>query len=512
VPLVGDEAAGADDADDNIAGENIADESNTTDNNSDGTDDNADGEHGDDSEGDAGGALSALQLLQSISAPVTSMRQRQQLWRRPHLALMQGPSPEDRDRVDKDYEKKAEDRREIDEKVETKERSQDVQHRRVVFGAARTFKNNTSTAPVVNVAATPADALVPLPARVAKSQSRFLFTPAHPKEYSKLMDTKYSGSGSGSSTTGGHQQRNQHPDLASGNDINTAAQTIMTSTRFMPLPPEGGDDRMQKLVKMQTDKQKVLADSLGMGVETERRTLGGGDAAFFKEKLALLMEKNTALQASLTQCQSELESKNDMIAKMEEDALKLEEHYTKRREAEVQAARREFAREHHHHHHQQQQQQPPQQQEEERGDAKSIEELLSGSIFIKHGRSGKPHARLVWVSEDLRYVCWRHPGAKRERSFPVRDIVSVVSGKKTAVFQRQHNWQDKTHNTFSIITTDPERTLDLEVDFGSAIATTRRQQRRERNARDAWVEKFALLVQLRNMPGMGKPPPPSNRR
>ena len=94
----------------------------------------------------------------------------------------------------------------------------------------------------------------------------------------------------------------------------------------------------------------------------------------------------------------------------------------------------------------------------------------------------------------------------------MRDIVSVVSGKKTAVFQRQHNWQDKTHNTFSIITTDPERTLDLEVDFGSAIATTRRQQRRERNARDAWVEKFALLVQLRNMPGMGKPPPPSNRR
>ena len=105
---------------------------------------------------------------------------------------------------------------------------------------------------------------------------------------------------------------------------------------------------MQKLVKMQTDKQKVLADSLGMGVETERRTLGGGDAAYFKEKLALLMEKNTALQASLTQCQSELESKNDMIAKMEEDALELEEHYTKRREAEVQAARREFAREHHH--------------------------------------------------------------------------------------------------------------------------------------------------------------------
>lgn len=38
-----------------------------------------------------------------------------------------------------------------------------------------------------------------------------------------------------------------------------------------------------------------------------------------------------------------------------------------------------------------------------------VEMLTNGTVFLKHGRSGAPHPRLVFVSKDLRSLSWTEP-------------------------------------------------------------------------------------------------------
>lgn len=91
-----------------------------------------------------------------------------------------------------------------------------------------------------------------------------------------------------------------------------------------------------------------------------------------------------------------------------------------------------------------------------------------GTQFVKHGRWGAPHTRLVSLRNGT--VSWF------TGDLPVKEIISVTSGKKTKVFERTEVEADV---CFSIITKD--RTLDL--------------QAANKNQRDFWVKNINKLLE-----------------
>lgn len=105
--------------------------------------------------------------------------------------------------------------------------------------------------------------------------------------------------------------------------------------------------------------------------------------------------------------------------------------------------------------------------------------LVTGGIFLKFGRRGKPHLRHVFVSADLKLVQWRALNRTRPSgTLSTVSINEISSGRKTRVFQRFRS--DKEDLSFSIVA--DERTLDLELTKDNRVA------------RDEWEEAFHSLV------------------
>lgn len=127
--------------------------------------------------------------------------------------------------------------------------------------------------------------------------------------------------------------------------------------------------------------------------------------------------------------------------------------------------------------------------------------LCTGGVFLKHGRRGRPHARLVWVDSMLREVRWRAVGDVVAASSAaagtgggrmlVSDIDSVLAGQMTDVFKRKKGAPRREAASFSLLGRD--RSLDLEVVWPGA-ATSNGCSTREIQARDVWVEAFRFLV------------------
>ena len=340
----------------------------------------------------------------------------------------------------------------------------------------------------------------------AKLQSRFMYSPAHPKAFSKLTNTKFHISA--------QAHLKQQPSMNRTASNPSTLYMKMDSSILSPQAIQSHKSSKKKLVKMETDAKKVLAEYLGLGnvedgsmemelleakskvpqecltEELVEKDEGGEDNADLVKQMDSMTDENATLKRMLDECRNELK---EQVVVVNELQGSLAEVQKEKRSLESKLRDRSL---------------------EERTDNSPsstdlLEVLLCGSTFIKHGRLGKPHARFVWVSEDLQRVCWRQPGSMRHKSFFVRDIIQVTSGKKTSVFRRQHNWGAITHNAFSIITRDPERTLNLEVDLGSALDVNPNQIAREQKLRDIWVDKFNLLVQLDK--DHAHPPPPPNQ-
>lgn len=93
--------------------------------------------------------------------------------------------------------------------------------------------------------------------------------------------------------------------------------------------------------------------------------------------------------------------------------------------------------------------------------------LLNGGVFMKYGRSGYPHKRLVWLEEDCEVIRWRKPGSSagprdaKTEVIVVADIGEVVEGPSTAVFTRMIKSIASPGCCFSVVS--PARTLDLEA-------------------------------------------------
>jgi len=133
--------------------------------------------------------------------------------------------------------------------------------------------------------------------------------------------------------------------------------------------------------------------------------------------------------------------------------------------------------------------------------AKAARDLVvSGSVFVKHGRRGRPHIRFVWVDADGLAVHWRPVGKDRSsagsaarESMLLTACIDVVPGRRTAVFARSTSTRDDA--CWSIIAYD--RTLDLEVHWpqaGEDHTAVPAVTSMERQLRDKWVAAFRLVL------------------
>lgn len=79
--------------------------------------------------------------------------------------------------------------------------------------------------------------------------------------------------------------------------------------------------------------------------------------------------------------------------------------------------------------------------EEEVADKAAVELLTKGAAFLKHGHSGKPHTKIVYLVESEHKLCWVDKRAADlqkvdGKMVDVSQITGVVSGKGTKLFQR----------------------------------------------------------------------------
>ena len=106
-----------------------------------------------------------------------------------------------------------------------------------------------------------------------------------------------------------------------------------------------------------------------------------------------------------------------------------------------------------------------------------------GTVFIKYGRVGKPHQRLVQLNEDESMLLWKDPQriTEKARYISCSEIESVVIGADhTKVMQRHKIPVEYDNHCVSIMT--PTRTLDLRYDDPKVI--------------QVWVDKIRLIIRL----------------
>ncbi|KAG1689612.1 hypothetical protein DVH05_002119 [Phytophthora capsici] len=102
--------------------------------------------------------------------------------------------------------------------------------------------------------------------------------------------------------------------------------------------------------------------------------------------------------------------------------------------------------------------------------------LMRGFQVEKHGRLGKPHAKLLFTDALCSHISWRKPDqeaedqlhrrtslfAQNEKGILVDSITAIVTGKQTSVFRRATANKANERLCLSILT--PTRTLDICAD------------------------------------------------
>jgi hypothetical protein len=91
--------------------------------------------------------------------------------------------------------------------------------------------------------------------------------------------------------------------------------------------------------------------------------------------------------------------------------------------------------------------------------------LNRGATFLKHGRSGDPHYRFVWVSSDFKRIHWGDADTRNSKFMRFDDVSDVQAGKNTLVFQRSYGSKFSSipeSMCFSVVS--GARTLDLQAD------------------------------------------------
>jgi len=65
-----------------------------------------------------------------------------------------------------------------------------------------------------------------------------------------------------------------------------------------------------------------------------------------------------------------------------------------------------------------------------------VEELKNGSAFIKFCRGGKPKLRILWITEDGRFLCWGKYKGRCTKFIALKDINGVLEGQRTPTFRK----------------------------------------------------------------------------
>lgn len=94
-----------------------------------------------------------------------------------------------------------------------------------------------------------------------------------------------------------------------------------------------------------------------------------------------------------------------------------------------------------------------------------VKDLIQGNKFIKYGRQGKPHLKLVQITSNEDRVAWRSP--KKEKSkisyIMFSEIIEVAVGHNTSEVLRKNKVPAEFDELcFSIIA--KSRTLDLKAE------------------------------------------------
>lgn len=106
--------------------------------------------------------------------------------------------------------------------------------------------------------------------------------------------------------------------------------------------------------------------------------------------------------------------------------------------------------------------------------------LTKGGLFIKYGRWGKPHTRIVLLTGDLKFVEWRHLNENKASGRMIAvNIISVQKGRNTKNFSR-YKKPGMENSSFSLIC--KKRTIDLELAKDNKIPV------------DVWILAFDSLI------------------
>eukprot|EP00997_Jenningsia_sp_PLL12_P003097 NODE_155_length_2348_cov_91.613310_g135_i0.p1 GENE.NODE_155_length_2348_cov_91.613310_g135_i0~~NODE_155_length_2348_cov_91.613310_g135_i0.p1 ORF type:complete len:527 (-),score=171.96 NODE_155_length_2348_cov_91.613310_g135_i0:112-1692(-) len=119
--------------------------------------------------------------------------------------------------------------------------------------------------------------------------------------------------------------------------------------------------------------------------------------------------------------------------------------------------------------------------------------LQSGTILLKHGRSGKPHFRKFALSGDLTELHWADPDTPRTRPSIVelREITGIILGQYSKVFRRNHSdmTEPEFYLSFSLMVKSGKRTIDVVAETASEF--------------EAWLMGLSNVLKME--PRWGKP-------
>ncbi len=111
-----------------------------------------------------------------------------------------------------------------------------------------------------------------------------------------------------------------------------------------------------------------------------------------------------------------------------------------------------------------------------------MQTLKAGALFLKHVKSGSPHPRFVYLSDDGAALQWveEKDKAKRKDAKEIRlaELTDIHKGHATPVFSGKYAKETNAECCFSLVS--PDRSLDVQCD--------------DARTRDFWVN---ALVRLR---------------
>jgi len=112
--------------------------------------------------------------------------------------------------------------------------------------------------------------------------------------------------------------------------------------------------------------------------------------------------------------------------------------------------------------------------------------LMSGTVFVKHSKRGKPAKKIVSVDASFEKILWKDFERKRLEGFIMMN--DVIATKRGHVSKKLLKVCDA-DLSLSIICSDENKTMELEAE--------------SQDMRDRWLDNFDQAIRLRTMKRLG---------